>query len=403
MTLIARYRSVFAIPGAPGALTASTVGRISAGMAGLALILVVRAEHGSYGVAGACAAAFSIGFAVLSPIRARRADRAGQTGVLRASAVGFPLGLLAALAVPVAGLPLPLMAIGAAIGGAFFPPFGPSMRTIWAGLPEASARASAFALEAVLVEVSFVLGPLAVAICQALGGPRLALLVAGVIGGVGAVWLAANPLSQAWTPHESREQHWLGPLRSLRVRRLLLAICFIGVAFGAVDVGVPAFSEQHGRIGATGVVLALWSFGSMLGGLTYGAANPRHSHDRQYQLMVVLVALVSSLPLLAFSIPSLAVLVLLYGMTIAPFFVVNSQLLAEHAPQGTVTEAYAWFSTAIFGGSAAGNAVAGGLVSATGHPKAAFAITATCGLLALVSSFSAGVRARRVDVVALPD
>jgi MFS family permease len=391
--LLARYRSVLAIPGARGALLASTVGRISAGMAGLAIILLVRAEGGSYGVGGACAAAFSIGFAVLSPVRARRADRDGQTGVLRFSAFGFPAGLFAALAIPVLGLPLPLIAIGAAVGGALFPPFGPSMRTIWAGLPDASARASAFALEAVMVEVSFVLGPLAVAVCQAVGGPRLALGVAGAVGGLGALLLAANPLSRSWMPHEQREQHPLGPLRSRRVRRLLLAICFIGVGFGAVDVGVPALSEQHDHLGAAGLVLALWSFGSMLGGLAYGAANPRRSIDRQYQLLVVLVSLVSAAPLLAVGVRSLGLLLLLYGMTIAPFFVVNSQQLAEHAPPGTTTEAYAWLSTGIFGGAALGNAVAGALVSATGHPKAAFVITAACGVIALAASW----RPLRVD------
>jgi MFS family permease len=368
-------------------MVASTIGRISAGMAGLAVILLVRSEGGSYGVGGACAAAFSIGFAVLSPVRARRADRDGQTGVLRSSAIGFPAGLLGALAVPALGLPLPLMAIGAAVGGAMFPPFGPSMRTIWAGLPDASARASAFALEAVMVEVSFVLGPLAVAVCQAIGGQRLALGTAGVVGGIGALMLAANPLSRSWTPHAAREVHRLGPLRSGRVRRLLLAICFIGVGFGAVDVGVPALAEQHEHLGAAGVVLAMWSFGSMLGGLAYGAVNPKRSIDRQYRVLVMLVSVVSAVPLLAVGVVSLGGLLLLYGMTIAPFFVVNSQQLAEHAPPGTTTEAYAWLSTGIFGGAALGNALAGGLVSATGHPKAAFAITAVCGLLAMLASW----------------
>ncbi|MDX6273692.1 MAG: hypothetical protein QOJ92_902 [Frankiales bacterium] len=386
MGLLARYRSVLMIPGARGALTASTLGRISAGMAGLAIILLVRSEGGSYTVGGTAAAAFSIGFALLSPVRARRADRDGQTGVLRVSAFGFPAGLFAALAVPLVGLPLPLVAVGAALGGAFFPPFGPSMRTIWAGLPEASARAAAFALESVLVEVSFVLGPLAVAICQALGGPRLALGVAGVIGGLGALALAANPLSRAWSPVEAREQHRLGPLRSTRVRGLLLAVCFIGIGFGAVDVGVPALAEQHDHLGAAGVVLALWSFGSMLGGIGYGAVNPSRSVERQYRVVLLLVCLVSVAPLLAVGVRSLGGLLLVYGMTIAPFFVVNSQLLAEHAPPGTTTEAYAWLSTGIFGGAALGNGLAGVLVSQSGHPKSALAITAAAGFLALITS-----------------
>jgi MFS family permease len=104
-------------------------------------------------------------------------------------------------------------------------------------------------------------------------------------------------------------------------------------------------------------------------------------------VVLLFVCVVSSVPLLATGVRSLGLLLVVYGMTIAPFFVVNSQLLAEHAPPGTTTEAYAWLSTGIFGGAALGNGLAGVLVSQTGHPKAAFAITAICGLLAGATTF----------------
>lgn len=386
MSLLRRYGQVLALPGARGALLASTVGRISAGMAGLALILLIRERGGSYGLAGVCAAAFALGFAVLSPVRARKADKQGQTGVLLASAAGFPAGLLGVLLVTETGLPLGLAAIGAAFSGAFFPPFGPSMRTIWAGIEDLPVRSSAFALEAVLVEVSFVLGPLAVAVGQALGGPRLALIGAAGFGGLGALLLARNPMSRAWKPHGERSTDRLGPLRSAMVRRLLLATLCVGVGFGAVDVAVPAFAEQHHSLGASGVLLALWSLGSMLGGLVYGGINPRRPAIEQYRLLLIGVAVASALPLLAWSIPGLGLLLLLFGLAIAPFFITNSHLIADYAPAGTTTEAFAWMATAIFGGAAVGNAVAGGLVSATGSPRGAFGVAAVMGFAAFVSS-----------------
>lgn len=390
MSLLRRYGQVLAIPGARGALVASTIGRIAAGMAGLALILLVRERGGSYGLAGVCAAAFALGFALLSPVRARKADKRGQTGVLLASAAGFPAGLLAVLAVSESTLPLGLATIGAAFSGAFFPPFGPSMRTLWAGIEDLPVRSSAFALEAVLVEVSFVLGPLAVAVGQALGGPRSAVLGAAVFGGVGALLLARNPMSRAWAPHGERSTHPLGPLRSPMVRRLLLATLCVGVAFGAVDVAVPAFAEEHHSLAASGVLLSLWSLGSMLGGIIYGGINPRRSAIEQYRLLLLGVAVVSALPLLAWSIPTLGLLLAVFGVAIAPFFITNSHLIADYAPAGTTTEAFAWMATAIFGGAAVGNAVAGALVSSTGTPRAAFAITAALGFVALATSLLPG-------------
>lgn len=392
MSLLRRYGQVLAIPGARGALAASTIGRISAGMAGLALILLVREERGSYGLAGVCAAAFAVGFAVLSPVRARKADKNGQTGVLLSSAVGFPAGLLGVLAVTETGLPLGLATIGAAFSGALFPPFGPSMRTIWAGIEDLPVRSSAFALEAVMVELSFVLGPLAVAAGQALGGPRLALLAAAVFGGLGSLLLARNPMSRAWKPHGERSTHPLGPLRSPLVRRLLLATLCIGVAFGAVEVGAPAFAEQHGSLGASGVLLSLWSLGSMLGGIVYGSVNPRRPATEQYRLLLLGVAAASALPMIAWSIPTLGLMLLLFGGAIAPFFITNSHLVADNAPAGTTTEAFAWMATTIFGGASIGNAVTGALVSATDSPRSAFIITAALGATALATSLLPAAR-----------
>ena len=80
------------------------------------------------------------------------------------------------------------------------------------------------------------------------------------------------------------------------------------------------------------------------------------------------------------------------GSTIAPFSSCNSLVLGAGAPPGTVTEAFAWNGSMIFGGAALGTAVAGIVVEQQGA-RAALVLTAATGVLTLLTSL-AGWRAR---------
>ena len=136
---------------------------------------------------------------------------------------------------------------------------------------------------------------------------------------------------------------------------------------------------------AVGVVLAVWSIGSILGGLVYGGLHLASSAARQLPVLVAAVAVGAVLPVLAPGVAVLGVLLVLSGSTIAPFSACNSVLLSAAAPRGTVTEAFAWNGSMIFGGAAAGTALAGVLVDSHGA-RAAFVATAVTGLLTFLSS-----------------
>ena len=66
------------------------------------------------------------------------------------------------------------------------PPVGASLRSLWPRMfVDAELRAAAYALEASLQEITFIVGPLLVALLTAAVSPVLALAVAAVIGGIG--------------------------------------------------------------------------------------------------------------------------------------------------------------------------------------------------------------------------
>ena len=386
MSLLVRYREVLGLGGAAQALVFSLIGRLSLGMTGLAILLLVREATGSYAAAGAVSAAYAIAFAVASPSRARSADRRGPVRVLLACAVLHPLALLALALLAESGAPVVALGAIAVVSGATVPPLGAVMRALWAELAKGPTLSTAYSLEAVAVELCFIVGPGLTGLVTAVSGAGAAVVVSGVMTLVGGLGLARSPAVAAVRPHPDAPHSLVGPLSSSAVRALLLTVFWVGAGFGAVEIALPAFVEEQGRApSAAGLLLMVWSAGSAVSGLLYGAAAIARPPVRQLPVLVTALALGGVLPLLAGGTWTMGLALFLYGMTIAPLFTCNSMLLSGAAPTGTTTEAFAWNSSMIFGGFALGSALAGTLVETRGI-VAALAVATVAGVLALGTS-----------------
>jgi hypothetical protein len=267
MSLLTRYRDVLSPDGAAAAFVLSLIGRLSLGMTGLAILLLVRERTGSYAAAGAVSAAYAISFAIGSPGRARTADRHGPVGVLRLCGLVHPMTLVLLALLAEAGIPTILLGVVAVGAGLTVPPLGSVMRALWAEIVEGPAVATAYSLESVAVELCFVIGPGLTAAAAATAGPAYAVVLSGVMTLIGGLGLSRNRAVAAVRPHPDRVHALVGPLSSPAVLALLLTITWVGVGFGAVEIAMPAFAEAHGSPpAAAGVLLALWSLGSMAGG-----------------------------------------------------------------------------------------------------------------------------------------
>lgn len=367
------------------ALAFSVIGRLSIAMTGLASLLLVSDQTGSYATAGAVSAAFSLAFAFGSPTLARIADRRGPVRVLLLCSLLHPL-LLGGLALAArSDAPTPLLLLTGALAGASFPPVGSVMRALWGALASGRQLVTAYSLESVAVEVSFVMGPAVVAVLVLVASPFVALLVSAGCVLVGGTGLARSSAVRAVRPHPDAVHSAMGPLASVGVRALLVTVLFVGVGFGALEVAVPAFADADGHRAASGVLLALWSFGSMVGGLVYGGVHLTSPALRQLPWLVAALAATGLLPVVAPTTVAMGVILFAYGLTIAPYFSCNSLLLGDQAPSGTTTEAFAWHSSMIFGGAALGAAGAGFLVQHVSI-TAALSVTGVAGVLTMLSA-----------------
>ena len=194
---------------------------------------------------------------------------------------------------------------------------------------------------------------------------------------------ATASASRAWRGSPRPPGHG-GALRAPGVRTLAVVFVLIGVAFGAVEVAVPAAADAAGSPSAAGWLLGIWGLGSFIGGMLGGPRRARRptACDGCASLLVVL-AVGHALLALPVGLFALAALLLLAGGAIAPSFGLAYGLVDTAAPEGTVTEAFTWLTTGIAAGLAGGSAVAGVLAEGPGA-GAGFLLAAVGGAAAAV-------------------
>jgi predicted MFS family arabinose efflux permease len=289
------------------------------------------------------------------------------------------------------GAPIGVVVAVSFAAGALFPPSPSVLRARFPALLRDAPDLipSAYALDAVLLEIGFVVGPVIVTVIVAtLGGAAsLVLSATAVLVGVSLfVWaLPADDRSV-----ERPLSGLLGVLRSPAVRTLVVTMLPVGAAIGAVEVVVPAFTREESYPHLAGLLLAGWSIASAVGGLVYGA------RVRSRSLAAIHLALTLALPLAlvpllaATSLPLMALLLLPAGILIAPIIATRNELASEAAPPGTETEALTWPLTALVGGLALGAGVGGALIDESGWRAAVLFAVASAGVGGLMAALRRG-------------
>ncbi len=388
--MIARYRALFSTPGVGRLLFSSVVGRLPSGMFSLAILLFVHASTDSFLVAGVAVGAFSLAGAVIGPLLGAQVDRHGQTRVLLGAALA-QAGLLVALVLvgdenpahpPVAAT----VALAALAGGAL-PPIGGCVRALWPEVASGEELETAYALDASTQETIWTLGPLLVGLTAGFVSTAAAVLLCAALTVVGALYFASSKLSRGWRA-DRRERTRGGALgASPSLRMLLYTVVLAGVVIGAVEVGLPALAVEQGARWSSGPLLALFSLGSMVGGLVYSARSWALPITRRYSAILMAMGIAVAPLIAVHTLAPVFALSVLAGLCLAPMISCQFSLVGALALEGTVTEAFTWHRAATVAGMAGGSALGGSLIDTHG-PGGAFALgcvgVATAAALAMV-------------------
>jgi predicted MFS family arabinose efflux permease len=385
------YRSVLSIPGALRLLSSALLGRLPQGMSTLAILLLVRGATHSYAAAGVAVGADALASAALAPLQGRLVDRFGRVKVLAPAALVQAVVLIGLALAGAGGAPAGVLIPLSGLAGAVMPPIAPSVRALLREVvSDPELRERAYALESVTQELIWIVGPLVVALIITVVSPAAALVVVAVIGVGGTLLFVRSPLARVRAQRPPRHER-TAALANAQLRALLGPIALTGFGLGTTEVGLPSLALHAGARADTGVLLALWSVGSVLGGLWYGSRTWRSPLAARYRTLLV-VAVVLTAPLIAArSVASGAALSLLSGLTIAPVFACQYALVGRAVTAGNETEAFTWVTSALVGGLAAGSA-AGGVAISAGGVGAPFALSCLASLSAAV--LAVGMRTR---------
>jgi MFS family permease len=356
----------------------SLVARLPLGMTSLAIVLLVS-KQGAYSRAGLVIALYVTGTGIAGPILGRLVDRAGRTKVLPpfAGAEAVLLCILAELS-PQDTAALLACALGA---GLCTPPVTSSARALWPVVLPASQVPAVYALEATLQELAFIVGPALVAVIVSASGPPEALFASAAALLVGVLAFSFHPMTRAAGPSSDRSVPGRRSFRmALPVPIVVAAMTVVG-AFSCVELATVAFARSHHSAASAGVVLAVWSAGSLVGGLWLGIrASGSGVTNRKVAILMVVLAGGTALPALSPSIWLLGVLLFAGGMAIAPTFGAVYALTAAQAPPGRQTEAFGWLSSGFQAGIALG-AISGGVIVQAAGPRVAYGAAAGVVLL----------------------
>lgn len=365
------YSELLKTSGVARIIAAQLAARFPSGMLSLAFLLHVEQQTGSYGAAGLVLAATSIGQAIAGPLTSRLMGQFGMRPVLVSTLV---VCVAAVVAIAVLPLTVPLyMAIGFA-AGLSTPPVQPAVRTIYPKMVNSRQLTPLFSLDASAQEIIWVVGPVVTTFVSTQIGTEWGILLAASLMIGGGAWFIASPeLGRVRIPRSKRR---LGVVLTRPPVLLATVVGFLLIgAAAAIEAGVVAVFGHEGA--NAGIVLAIFSIGSLAGGLLLGHV-PIGPWSTARRMFIVF----AGTALAAFSMDFwwLAVTLFIAGIGIAPALAVLFGIVSASVKFSDTAEAYGWVGTGQLIGAALGSALAGFLIDGYGAVGAFWA----AGVLAFV-------------------
>ncbi|MGW2518106.1 hypothetical protein ACWC09_14010 [Streptomyces sp. NPDC001617] len=241
---------------------------------------------------------------------------------------------------------------------------------------------AALSYEASADELSFVAGPAFVGLLASLSPLAPALATMALLA------LATLPFAQLHAHAGARRPSPGGPEKPRLPRRplavMFLAMAAMGAVFGAVQTAVTVYADTIGRPAASGLVYAEFGIGSALAGAACAWLPERFSLRARYLTFAATLFVGMLVLFVGTRLASLPVA----SVTVAPYMISLYALTERLAPVERATVAMTVLCAGGPLGTAAGQAVSGGLAQTHGVQGAllvALVVAAGAPLLALAA------------------
>lgn len=351
------YSELLKSPGVARIVAAQLTARFPSGMLSLAFLLHVEQQTGSYGLAGLVLAATSIGQAIAGPLTSRLMGRFGMRRVLVLTLI------VCVAAITVIALIPPIMPAYLALGfvaGLATPPVQPAVRTIYPKMVNSRQLTPLFSLDASAQEIIWVVGPVVTTFVSTQIGTVWGILLAAVLMVGGGAWFIASPeLGRVRIPR-SKRAFGVVLKRPAVLLGTIVGFLLIG-ATAAIEAGVVAVFGHDGA--EAGLVLAIFSIGSLVGGLSFGSI-PLGPWAMTRRMFIVFFG--TALAAFVMDFWWLSATLFIAGIGIAPVLTVIFATVSSSVKFSDTAEAYGWIGTGQLIGAALGSALAGFFIDGYG-------------------------------------
>ncbi|MGW1183356.1 MFS transporter [Streptomyces drozdowiczii] len=387
------FRRVLRIPGLPSVLILGFLVKVP--MVAIPMVLtlhVTMGQHHGFGQAGLVTAMWTAGVALGAPIQGRHLDRNGLRPLFVVGTVGQALfwGLAAQMSYPV-------LVSSALLSGLLIVPGATISRLAIAGLVSDELRHTAYAVDSMLTNVSYMTGPaLGVVLATqattnvAVYGIGAMLVVSGVVVCIRNPPFKPRGEEQSSAASPPPFSQWFS-----RGLATALACAFAAGTFSSgAEIGVVAALQHNNQMGWIGPLMLMFGIFSIVGGLAYGGL----SRGPSAVVVVSALGVVTILLGIAGNTFWLTLSLLPAALIYAPAFAATAAAVSAFAVSGARASAMSLYSVATTVGTSLGSPVAGVAID-RGGPRLGFA--AVGGMILLIS-LSAGALARHSRQPAIP-
>ncbi|MDQ3577105.1 MAG: MFS transporter [Actinomycetota bacterium] len=384
-----QYRRMLSLPGVRTLMILMFFARIPVTAAHMIMTLHVAVGLGrGYGEAGLTGAAATIGIGIGAPFLGRVIDRYGLRPMLVVVTIGETAFWLSARF-----MSYPVLLVASFVGGLLVVPVMSIGRQAIAALVPDDLRRTAYSLDSISVELTFMIGPATAVFIATQGSTKTALTVMAIsVFVVGVALYVMNPRVRA-----ANEAPRLGPSIPRRewLTPRMIGVLLIGsgaiFVLAGTEVTIVAVLRESGQLDWTGAVIAVLCVASIVGGVVHGAV--RRSLP-QVVLMGLLGLLVIPVGIAGSSWWLLAIMLIPSNLMCAPTIAATGEEVNRLAPVAKRGEATGLQSSAFTFGAAAGAPLVGFVVDHS-SPSWGFVVAGVGGVLVALLAFVLNARGKQ--------
>lgn len=389
------YRRLLAVPGLRRLMVLALIIRIPVTATNVTIPLhVVLGLGHSYTAAGAVTASFTVGNAIGNPLVGRLVDRWGLRPTVIACGITQAIFWSAS-----PWLPYSVLLIMSGLSGMLTIPVFAVIRQAIAAMVTDEQSRTAYSMDAMGIELAFIVGPAAGLTLASVYSTRVALLAiaVGMVFAAVGLYLANPPVRGA-----DEGGHQAPPLRSWLTPRLVSVLVMTGAALMVLigsELALIAATQRSGHGDDAAIVFVVWCAASAVGGFVHGAL--RRSLSLPW-FCVLLCLTAAPAGLFAGSWWALTLAFIPIGLVTAPTIATTGEAVNSLAPPSVRGLANGLHGTAVTTGGALGSPLVGYTIDHA-PPQWAFAAAPAAALLLvalglLISRFG-GRRPSEGDVV----